>query len=282
MVMQDHADGVARHPLRRVVTRRALAVADGVLFSTREQAVPWMDGGLIADRPPVYEVMGGATSLEPLDQDMARQMTGVTGAPAALWVGRLNANKDPLTVLSAIELASQSLPVLSLTMIFEGGDLQEAVERRVRTSPALSSRVRLIGPVPHDRLAAYYSAADLFILGSHHEGSGYALIEALGCGAVPIVTDIPTFRVITASGRLGRLGLPGDPRAAAAAIVDLGGANLAAMRAAAIAHVDRHLTWLAVARVALDVYADARRRRSREDLPPTAVRRDLAMATGNP
>jgi glycosyltransferase involved in cell wall biosynthesis len=246
-----------------------------VFFSTRAQAAPWIERGLITDWPPVYEVMGGATALGPLDQKMARQTTGVAGGPAVLWVGRLNSNKDPLTVLAAIELAARNLPDLNLTMVFEGGTLREPVERRVMNSPALSSRVRLTGQVAHEDLASYYSAADLFILGSHHEGSGYALIESLGCGAIPIVTDIPAFRVITAGGRLGRLWPPGDAAAAAAALVEIAGADLAGLRMAAMSHANRHLGWTAVARAALDAYSSMLQRRR----DPSAVGpRDLAMA----
>ena len=42
----------------------------------------------------------------------------------------------------------------------------------------------------------YYGAADVFVSGSHSEGSGYALIEAMSAGVVPVVTDIPSFRAI--------------------------------------------------------------------------------------
>jgi hypothetical protein len=56
--------------------------------------------------------------------------------------------------------------------------------------------VRLAGEVAHDRIAAFLSAADIFVVGSHHEGSGYALMEALACGTTPVVTDIPAFRAL--------------------------------------------------------------------------------------
>ena len=46
-----------------------------------------------------------------------------------------------------------------------------AVRRRVSDSPALARSVRLVGRVPHRQMAAFYSAADLFVLGSAHEGS---------------------------------------------------------------------------------------------------------------
>ena len=58
-------------------------------------------------------------------------------------------------------------------------------------------------------MTTFYSAADLFVVGSHHEGSGYALMEACACGAVPVVTGIPTFRLLTGSGSIGALWTPG-------------------------------------------------------------------------
>jgi glycosyltransferase involved in cell wall biosynthesis len=48
------------------------------------------------------------------------------------------------------------------------------------------------------------------MLGSHFEGSGYSLVEAMSCGVVPIVTDIPAFRMITNRGTIGALWKCGD------------------------------------------------------------------------
>lgn len=45
----------------------------------------------------------------------------------------------------------------------------------------------------------------MLVAGSRHEGSGYAVIEALACGVVPVVTDIAPFRALTDRGRVGAL-----------------------------------------------------------------------------
>ena len=70
-------------------------------------------------------------------------------------------------------------------------------ECRSSVLPFFGNAYFSLGRLPHERLAAYYSAADIFVSGSHREGSGYALIEAMACGAIPCVTDIPSFRAIT-------------------------------------------------------------------------------------
>jgi glycosyltransferase involved in cell wall biosynthesis len=112
--------------------------------------------------------------------------------------------------------------------------------------------------VPHDRIAAYFSAADLFVLGSHYEGSGYALMEAIACGAIPVVTDIPTFRLLTGNGSIGALWRVGDATDCARAIGDAARRDLAAERTRLADHFTRELSWDAVGRRALEIYAEVR------------------------
>ena len=83
---------------------------------------------------------------------------------------------------------------------------------RSRARRCWLDRVTLVGRVDRDELPNYYGAADVFVSGSHYEGSGYALIEAMSAGVVPVVTDIPSFRAIAGdtaramdAGRRGRL-----------------------------------------------------------------------------
>ena len=85
-------------------------------------------------------------------------------------------------MLDALEQALPHLPEAHATMIFQGGQLEAQVRTRLSGSSALNGRVALAGAVPHERIADYYSAADVFVSASRHEGSGYALIEALAAG----------------------------------------------------------------------------------------------------
>jgi glycosyltransferase involved in cell wall biosynthesis len=255
----------ARMPLlaraRSALYRAGLGAADGVLFSVREQAASWRAASVIGPGQPVYEVLESSRRLRPIPRAQARAVSGLRGNPALLWVGRLNANKDPLTVLAGFEQALPQLPGARLAMTYLTADLLPEVQARLAASPALAERVDLLGCLPYERMAALLSAADMFVLGSHREGSGYALIEAIACGAVPVVTDIPSFRAITAGGRLGRLWPPGDARALAAALVELGRADLGPTRAAMAEHFERELSWDAIGRRALAIYREILERR---------------------
>jgi glycosyltransferase involved in cell wall biosynthesis len=198
--------------------------------------------------------MPASSTLHPKPRAAGRAESGVAGSPAILWVGRLDANKDPLTVLEGFERALPALPQATLTMIYGGGDLLTAVQERQRRSPALSDRVRLVGAVPHERMASFFSAADLFVVGSHQEGSGYSLMEACACGAVPVVTDIPTFRLLTGAGSVGALWAPGDAGGCAAALGAVGRRDLHAERARLADHFTRELSWDAVGSRAMEIY----------------------------
>jgi glycosyltransferase involved in cell wall biosynthesis len=263
IVMQDHG-GVDPAPGRlgswspsRLVRRRAMRSVDGFLFAAADQAEPWRLAGLLSPEQKVYEVQTASTAMKPLPRADARERTGIDGDPAVLWVGRLNANKDPLAVLEGFERALASIPEATLTMIYGEDDLLTGVRGRIESSPALRRRVRLIGRVRHQQIAAYFSAADLFVLGSHREVCGYALIEACACGAVPVVTDIPPFRRVTGGGAFGALWAPGDPSALARALVHAGRQPRDEVRSRLAAHFERALSWPAVGRRAVEIYRDS-------------------------
>ena len=259
LVVQDHANAVPRSfSLKGAVRRRLLAAADAFLFTATEQSVPWRANGFISDRQRVYTVLESSTSLKPMDRETARSISRTEGRPSVLWVGRLNAIKDPMTVLQGFERVLASLPDAVLTMVYGEDDLLPAVRRRVSESPALARTVRLVGRVPHSQMAAFYSAADLFVLGSAHEGSGYSLIEACACGVVPVVTNIPSFRVITNKGTIGVLWPHGDAAACASALGDAARRDLSEERRRVLNHFDHQLSWPVVGADALAIYRDVR------------------------
>ena len=257
IVVQDHGGAEpGRRPLRWLKQRIGLRTADAFLFSAPEIAKPWQAARLIAPWQPVYAVMESSTTMRPLPRDAARLSSGVTGSPALLWVGRLNANKDPLTVLDGFERALSRLPDAHLTMVYSSEDWLPKVQARIERSTGLSAHVHLRGRISHAELAAFYSAADFFVLGSHREGSGYALIEALACGAIPVVTDIPSFRALTGNGSIGALWPVDNAAGFAEGLMRYRARDLTARHADVLNHFDRELSWPVIGRRALAAYAD--------------------------
>ena len=214
IVVQDHGGFDPRRlsVLRRRWMRRGLSVADVLLVATPEQVSVFRESGLVPARVSIRDVMEGSTTFR---RTRSR-------APAAtlkiLWVGRLNANKDPLTVLQGFARFAAARTDARLTFVYGTTELESALRDAVQSSGDLKERVTLAGPMPHSALEAVYNDADLFVLGSHREGSGYAALEAMACGVVPVLTDIPSFRGLTDDGRVGALWKPGDPTSLAAAL----------------------------------------------------------------
>ena len=118
----------------------------------------------------------------------------------------------------------------------------------------------MLGSIPHERLPDYYSAADIFVSGSHHEGSGYALIEAMACGLTPCVTDIPAFRALV--GGSGIRWPTQQSEACAAALVDLAQRDLVSERSLVRRHFERTLSWKVIGERTVAAYETLVRRRA--------------------
>lgn len=254
LVAQHHAERPWRG-WRGALQRRGLVAVDAFLFTAAAQATPWRAAGVIRAAQDVFEVMEGSTGLRPLPRARARERRPLSGSPALLWVGRLQEVKDPLTLLAGFELLLADVPKAHLTMVFGEADLRAEVEARLAEQARLGAAVTLVGRVPHEELAALYGSADYVVAASHREGSGFAVAEALACGAVPIVTDIPSFAAMTDGGRLGALWRPGDAADFARAARAVLARPHRELSDAAIAHHRDHLSAGAIGRRALEAYS---------------------------
>jgi len=255
IVVQDHAGLSVPGWFARMrePSWRCLRAAEAWSFTAAEHAAPWRDARLLGDAR-VLEIPEASTQLTPVDREEARRLTGIDANPSLLWVGRLNANKDPLTVLSGIERVFADHSDARCWMIYSDAPLEADVRSRINASPVLRDRVTLVRHVPHDRMALHYSAADVYVSGSHHEGSGYALIESMACGVIPAVTNIPSFRAIAAD--CGVRWQIGDADSLAAALSRAFGLDHIAERARIRDRFLSRLSWDAVGARTLAAYRE--------------------------
>jgi glycosyltransferase involved in cell wall biosynthesis len=256
IVLQDHASKPPP-PWRRRTWRQGMSAAAGIAFCALEQAQPFIKAGVVDRATQLYQIPESTSRFSPGAREEARRITAVEGDPAVLWVGHLDANKDPLTVLEGVAAAASGLPQLRLYCCFGGTTLLRPCQDRIATDARLCGRVHLLGAVAHERIELLMRAADIFVLGSHREGSGYSLIEALACGLPPVVTDIPSFRALTGGGAVGRLWPCADPPALCEALRSVAGASGPAARAGVRAHFDRELSFAALGKKLVAMYEDA-------------------------
>jgi glycosyltransferase involved in cell wall biosynthesis len=253
--LQDHASRPPRF-WRRGLWRRGLSAASGIAFCALEQAAPFAAAGLIGPKTKVYEIPESTSRFGPGDQAQRRRSSGLAGDPLILWVGHLDANKDPLTVLDGVSKAVRTLPQLQLYCCYGSAPLLGAVQRRIVNDPFLAGRVHLMGRVPHSQVEELMQAADLFVLGSQREGSGYSVIEALACGLPPVVTDIPSFRSLTGAGSVGALWPRGNAGIFCDRLVSVAAQPQAQTRAAARRHFENELSFEGVGRKLASAYQD--------------------------
>jgi len=245
VLVQDHG-GVEPHGWRRAAWRWAFGSVNGAAFTTREQAAPWIECGVLRPDVPVFDVLEGSSSFVPGDRAHARRVTGLFGDPCLLWTSRLDTNKDPLMMLEAVEQAIPRLPNLRLWCCHGDAPMLDAVRDRIANCEPLRERVTLLGTWPHEEMEQFYRAADLYVQTSHREGSGFSLLEAMSCGATPIATDIPAARSIV--GDAGSLTPVGDAGAMSDAIVAWAGRDRPELRSATRARFESSLTFDAIGR----------------------------------
>jgi len=53
-----------------------------------------------------------------------------------------------------------------------------------------SGEVKFVGAVPHENIADYLSAADIYVSTSFSDGASASLLEAMACSLTPVVTEI--------------------------------------------------------------------------------------------
>jgi glycosyltransferase involved in cell wall biosynthesis len=84
------------------------------------------------------------------------------------------------------------------------GAEKETLEREVKNLN-INSSVKFLGRVPHEEMPDLLSQADIYVSTSLDDGTSVSLLEAMGSGAFPVVTDIAANREWIANERNGFL-----------------------------------------------------------------------------
>lgn len=252
VLLQDHANRVPNW-WRRPFWRRWYGIASAVTFTSLEQAEPFRRLGLFPATTRWFAIPESSNRFTPGDRETAREITGLYGHPCVISVGHLSEGKDPLTLLEGVAQAAAQLPDLQLWLVYSTGAMREAMEQHIATDARLRGRVHFLGRVEPQRVQTLLRASDLFVSASLRESCGYAAMEAMACGVTPILTDIPSFRVLTDHGRIGSLWPCGDATALANALIEQ--SHAPPQRHAIREHFDDELSFAAVGRRWADAYA---------------------------
>ncbi|HIK35545.1 MAG TPA: glycosyltransferase family 1 protein [Thermosynechococcus sp. M98_K2018_005] len=139
--------------------------------------------------------------------------------PIVLYVGRFDPRKGIETLVAAMAQLPQGL-----LLLVGGSDPQRsdgAERRRIEglvQEYHLGDRVTFVGQIDHERLAVYYSAANVCVVPSYYEPFGLVAIEAMACGTPVIASAVGGLQFTVIPEETGLLVPPQDATALAKAI----------------------------------------------------------------
>jgi len=185
----------------------------------------YLDAGI--GRPEQYvTIYSGVETAKYLDRsarDACRRELGFRNQDlVAVWIGRLNRQKDPVTCVRAAKLLADRFPQMYFLMVGDdplGEDLEEDVRRTIEEL-GVGAKVRLLGyRADVNRILA---AADLVLHTSLYEGLGRSVVETMLAGTPLVATAVDGVREAVVSGERGGLLVPPkNPTALAEAAVRL-------------------------------------------------------------
>jgi glycosyltransferase involved in cell wall biosynthesis len=192
-----------RRPQLRFALRRAtrvIAVSESLRQDSQrlvpEAAVRVIENGI---DPQVFH---------PIDRVEARRALGLAKyGPLLVSVGTLARRKGFHLVLEAMASLRRRYPRLRFVLVGSDGPegAMEAELRQLAARLELGDQVVFAGSRGRDELALWYSAADVFVLASAHEGCPNVVLEALACGTPVVATPVGNVPELVAGPEVGLL-----------------------------------------------------------------------------
>jgi D-inositol-3-phosphate glycosyltransferase len=205
--------------------KRVISSADVLIPSTDDE---WEQlsclYGASHDRMKIIHPGIDHAVFKPGDGAAARARLGLSPDHAViLCVGRIQPLKGlSLAVRAAAELAPQIERELAVLIVggpsTPAGEAELARLRKLADELSLGSRVRFLGPQPHEELPELYRAADVLAVCSRTESFGLAALEAHACGVPVVATAVGGLKYVVHNGLSGWLLESADPSLMAARI----------------------------------------------------------------
>ncbi|MDO8473598.1 MAG: glycosyltransferase [Dehalococcoidia bacterium] len=141
------------------------------------------------------------------NRDNARKALGLdTDERIVLYVGRMEPLKGVDILIKALAQMSGVERLRCLAVGGNSNDDGEVAElRNLAESAGVASRMTFLGPVEHEKLPLYYSAAEVTAVPSRYESFGLVALESLACGTPVVASDVGGLPTIVRDGHNGLL-----------------------------------------------------------------------------
>jgi len=161
--------------------------------------------------------LGSFGLLTPPEKADLRARLKLGDGPVAIYVGRLQEEKNILGLLEAWRAVAARFTSAQLVVIGDGP--QRASAEAMAAKHGNQGSVLFCGELPD--VSSWYQAADVFVLPSVFEGLSNSLIEAMSSGLGVVSTDVSGSRDIFRETDIGEMVDCGDTNAFAAALMRL-------------------------------------------------------------
>jgi L-malate glycosyltransferase len=173
----------------------------------------------------VLGISGGKMSAFPMGVEAGLlNEEGVQRAPSNDRPTTILSNRNLLPIYN-VSLFIRAIPLVlreeSRVKFFVAGDgpERERLEKEVKNLN-IAGFVQFLGRMPHEAMLNLLKRTDIYVSTSLHDGTSVSLLEALGSGAFPVVTDIPSNREWISDGENGFLVPTDEERILAMRIIE--------------------------------------------------------------
>jgi len=187
----------------------------------------------------------------------ARKASGMHGSPVFLWYANLDPDRDPMTAVQGFETILATWPKAQLYLYYRGDALLTQLRAYVIARPALAGHVHFRGRPAGESPETIFNSADFLLQTDQRANNGHAILKAMACGVIPIVTDVPHFRTLVDNGRCGFLFPQGDAQALAGQILTFSPGQIAGRAAMVHDWFEHAYSYDAQASLLVDIYSEA-------------------------
>jgi glycosyltransferase involved in cell wall biosynthesis len=211
LVIHGHeAWAPSSHRLSNLLAKRIDAFI-AVSRCSAERFVQW--SGVAKTRGLILPNCVDLDRFQPRERDPALvDRYGLRSMIVMLTVGRLAADeryKGVDEVIDVMPRLRRQLPHLRYLIVGDGSD-RSRLEAKARAH-GVADFIIFAGRIAEAEKAAHYNLADVYVMPSHGEGFGIALIEAAACGIPVVGSSVDGSRDALLDGQLGRMVDPTRP-----------------------------------------------------------------------
>jgi phosphatidylinositol alpha-1,6-mannosyltransferase len=210
LVIHGYEAWTASHKLSNLLVNRIDAFIAVSRYSA-ERFAQW--SGVQAARGYILPNCVDLDKFRPRERDSNLvSRYGLHSAIVMLTLGRLASDeryKGVDEVIDAMPRLLRQSPDLRYLIVGDGSD-RARLEAKARAH-GLSDYVIFAGRIAEAEKVAHYNLADLYVMPSHGEGFGIALIEAAACGIPVVGSAIDGSREALLDGQLGHMVDPTKP-----------------------------------------------------------------------